>query len=74
MASRRSRDDRPKMIHCEYCGEDYASTYKHCPFCDEVPLDDEDFDEGQLGDRSLYRGERHAHRLRPAQHRTHRFA
>lgn len=44
MASRRSRDDRPKMIHCEYCGEDYASTYKHCPFCDEVPLDDEEFD------------------------------
>lgn len=44
MASRRSRDDRPKMIHCEYCGEDYASTYKHCPFCDEVPLDGEDFD------------------------------
>ena len=44
MASRRTRDDRPRMIHCEYCGEDYASTYKHCPFCDEVPLDEEDYD------------------------------
>ena len=44
MASKRTRDNRPKMIHCEYCGEDYASTYKHCPFCDEVPLDGEDFD------------------------------
>ena len=44
MASRRTRDDRPRMIHCEYCGEDYASTYKHCPFCDEIPLDEEDYD------------------------------
>ena len=24
------------MIHCENCGEDYASTYKRCPFCDEA--------------------------------------
>ena len=40
MASKRKRENRPTMIHCEYCGEDYASTYKHCPFCDEVPLDE----------------------------------
>lgn len=59
MASRRSRDDRPKMIHCEYCGEDYASTYKHCPFCDEVPLDDEDFD----GDEDFSRRTRGGKRL-----------
>ena len=39
MASRRSKDDRPTMIHCEYCGEDYSSTYKHCPFCDEMEAD-----------------------------------
>ena len=44
MASRRSKDDRPKMIHCEYCGEDYASTYKHCPFCDEIPPVEGDLD------------------------------
>ena len=25
------------MIHCENCGEDYSSTYKRCPFCDERP-------------------------------------
>ena len=48
MASRRKNDDRPKMIHCEYCGEDYSSTYKHCPFCDEteqVGDDLEDYEE-----------------------------
>lgn len=44
MASKQNRDNRPTMIHCEYCGEDYASTYKHCPFCDEVPLDGDDYD------------------------------
>ena len=58
MASRRSRDDRPKMIHCEYCGEDYASTYKHCPFCDEVPLDDEDFDGDEDSPRRARGGKR----------------
>ncbi|WP_300268004.1 Ig-like domain-containing protein [uncultured Flavonifractor sp.] len=58
MASRRSRDDRPKMIHCEYCGEDYASTYKHCPFCDEVPLDDEDFDGDEDSPRRVRGGKR----------------
>lgn len=42
MASRRNKDDRPKMIHCEYCGEDYSSTYKHCPFCDETEHQDYD--------------------------------
>ena len=58
MASRRSRDDRPKMIHCEYCGEDYASTYKHCPFCDEIPLDDEDFDGDEDSPRRVRGGKR----------------
>lgn len=28
---------RPDMIRCENCGEDYSSTYKRCPFCDERP-------------------------------------
>ena len=28
---------RPEMIRCENCGEDYSSTYKRCPFCDERP-------------------------------------
>lgn len=52
MASKRSKSDRPAMIHCEYCGEDYASTYKHCPFCDELPPDDDDADGEEGGRRS----------------------
>ena len=23
------------LIKCEYCGEMYSVTYKHCPFCNE---------------------------------------
>lgn len=26
-------DNRPELIHCENCGEDYAATYRACPFC-----------------------------------------
>ena len=58
MASRRNRDGRPKMIHCEYCGEDYASTYKHCPFCDEVPLEEEDYDSDEESPRRPRGGKR----------------
>lgn len=28
---------RNDVIRCENCGEDYAITYKRCPFCDERP-------------------------------------
>lgn len=28
---------RNDVIRCENCGEDYAITYKRCPFCDETP-------------------------------------
>ena len=59
MASKRNKTNRPQMIHCEYCGEDYASTYKHCPFCDEVPIDDGDFD----GDEDFPRRSRGGKRL-----------
>jgi len=41
MASKRTRANKPEMIHCPYCGEDYSSTYKHCPFCDEEPAEDD---------------------------------
>lgn len=27
--------NRNKTIHCDVCGEDYAATYKRCPFCEE---------------------------------------
>lgn len=30
-------DSRPELIHCQFCGEDYADTYKACPFCDTAP-------------------------------------
>lgn len=28
---------RNDVIRCENCGEDYSTTYKRCPFCDERP-------------------------------------
>ena len=40
MATKRTGGTRPQMIHCEFCGEDYASSYKRCPFCDEAEADD----------------------------------
>lgn len=33
---------RNQMIHCDICGEDYAATYKRCPFCDGRPPEEED--------------------------------
>lgn len=30
-------DNQPELIHCEYCGEDYAATYRVCPFCNTAP-------------------------------------
>ncbi|MCI9263550.1 MAG: hypothetical protein HFF06_03145 [Oscillospiraceae bacterium] len=29
------RQTRNELIKCEYCGEMYAASYKHCPFCNE---------------------------------------
>lgn len=26
-------DNQPELIHCKFCGEDYAPMYKACPFC-----------------------------------------
>ena len=26
-------DNQPQLIHCDHCGEDYAATYRTCPFC-----------------------------------------
>ena len=36
MDEKRPKVRRNDVIHCENCGEDYASIYKRCPFCDEV--------------------------------------
>ena len=40
MAKKRPGGARNEMIHCEFCGEDYAATYKRCPFCDGRPLEE----------------------------------
>lgn len=29
------RQSKNELIKCEYCGEMYAASYKHCPFCNE---------------------------------------
>lgn len=31
----RKNGTREDLIKCEYCGEMYAASYKHCPFCNE---------------------------------------
>ena len=30
-------DNQPRLIHCKFCGKDYAATYKACPFCHTAP-------------------------------------
>ncbi len=27
--------NKDELVQCEYCGEMYSTTYKHCPFCNE---------------------------------------
>ena len=41
MASKRTAGTRQEMIHCDRCGEDYAASYKSCPFCDEMEYEEE---------------------------------
>ena len=56
MANKRPGGARNEMIHCEFCGEDYAATYKRCPFCDGRPHEEgEDGEEGgrRAGGRRL---------------------
>lgn len=56
MATRRPSGTRNEMIHCENCGEDYAATYRRCPFCEGRPLDEldyDDIDETSRGGRRL---------------------
>ena len=36
-ADKKAPPRRNDVIRCENCGEDYAITYKRCPFCDEKP-------------------------------------
>lgn len=45
MATKRPVGARNEMIHCEFCGEDYAATYKRCPFCEGRPVSEGESDE-----------------------------
>ncbi len=41
---------RTQLIHCDNCGEDYAATYRRCPFCEAKPTPrsqdpDDDYEE-----------------------------
>lgn len=64
---------KEELIKCEYCGEMYAASYKHCPFCNEDgtgrwddpdTLEDEEYDDDlpvkggrRLAGRSWSRGD-----------------
>lgn len=37
MATKQQENNRRSdVIRCEFCGEDYSVTYRHCPFCDDM--------------------------------------
>lgn len=53
--ARRSKDE---LVKCEYCGEMYSTTYRHCPFCNEdgtgswndpATFEDDPYDEAPRG-------------------------
>lgn len=66
----RRNGTKEDLIKCEYCGEMYAASYKHCPFCNEdgtgrwddpETLDDEEYYDDDLpvrGGRRLARAPR----------------
>lgn len=61
MAQRAS--SKNELIKCEYCGEMYAASYKHCPFCNEDGtgrwnVDDDDGEEVAGGKRLAGGGKR----------------
>lgn len=54
-----------ELIKCEYCGEMYAASYKHCPFCNEDGtgrwnVDDDDGEEVTGGGKRLASGGKRA--------------
>lgn len=36
------RPAKNETIHCEICGEDYAATYKRCPFCEGLTPEEQE--------------------------------
>lgn len=47
--------NKNKTIHCDICGEDYAATYKRCPFCEGVPPEEQE-KRGKSSTRTNTRG------------------
>ncbi len=48
---------RTELIHCDNCGEDYADTYRRCPFCNAKPgRKQEGYDETDYGADDAHRG------------------
>lgn len=64
--------NRTELVHCDNCGEDYAATYRRCPFCDakadqrskyqddsyEEPYDEDDSPAYPHGGKRLAGGQR----------------
>ncbi|MGN0967984.1 MAG: Ig-like domain-containing protein [Oscillospiraceae bacterium] len=55
MATNRKPGSRPGLIHCDNCGEDYSSSYRRCPFCDEFDQYGDEY-ETERPERSSARG------------------
>lgn len=49
--AKRPAGNRHQMIHCDICGEDYAATYKRCPFCNGRPPEEQE--SGRRGRREM---------------------
>jgi len=59
MATKRTPGSRPGLIYCENCGEEYSSSYRRCPFCDEFGEDYEpDAGSGEQGSSRRSGGKR----------------
>lgn len=44
MATKRTPGSRPGLIRCDHCGEEYSSSYRRCPFCDEYDEYEDSYD------------------------------
>jgi hypothetical protein len=57
MANTHKTNSKHGLIHCDNCGEEYSSTYRRCPFCDEDNDYEEDYEyEDESGEHPPSRG------------------
>lgn len=47
---------RTELIHCDNCGEDYAATYRRCPFCNNKAQRQDEYDGYDEYDDTAHRG------------------